>query len=293
MMKKLFALCLAMMALVGMCLAEEPDIYTWDVWKYTLTEEGAVITNWHYGDAWIENHAVVEIPAELDGHPVVGIGYNAFNTSFMDSHIGFTLILPEGVKWLDYDAFMCCHNAEVIVFPASLVEIPEYCFSHVTADIIIAEGNPRYIMQDGFLIDQQTNTLLYAVPSEDDPPIPAVRRLGSGSLENYIGNWEQDVVIPEGVEEIGSYAFSDWAFGHVTLPESLRLIESMAFDVEITEPVIVPAGVEFVEHWAFSGCGTEIEVIAEGDSTHFETAEEYEARTGEPHWMDDWLYEEE
>ncbi len=293
MMKKLFALCLAMMALISLCLAEEPEIHAWDVWKYTLTEEGAVITNWHYGDAWIENHAVVEIPAELDGQPVVGIGYNAFNTSFMDSDISFTLILPEGVKWLDYDAFMCCHNAEVIVFPASLVEIPEYCFSHVTADIIIAEGNPRYVVQDGFLIDQQTSTLLYAVPSEDDPPIPAVRRLGSGSLENYIGNWEQDVVIPEGVEEIGSYAFSDWAFGHVTLPESLRLIESMAFDVEITEPVIVPAGVEFVEHWAFSGCGTEIEVIAEGDSTHFETAEEYEARTGEPHWMDDWLYEEE
>lgn len=292
MMKKLFAICLAMMVLVGLCLAEEPDTYTCDVWKYTLTENGAVITNWHYGDTLIENHAVVEIPAELNGHPVVGIGYNAFNTSFMGADPYFTLVIPEGIKWLEDDAFLCCHNAEVIVFPASLVEIPEYCFSHVTADIIIAEGNPRYIMQDGFLIDQQTSTLLYAVPSEDDPPIPAVRRLGSGSLENF-GNWEQDVVIPEGVEEIGSYAFSDWAFRHVTLPASLRLIESMAFDVEITEPVIVPAGVEFVEHWAFSGCGTAIEVIAASESTHFETAEEFEARTGERHWMDDFLYEEE
>ena len=292
MMRKLFAICLALMVLVSLCLAEEPEAYTWDVWKYTLTKEGAVITNWHYDDVLIDNHAVVEVPAELGGHPVVGIGYNAFNTSFMDADINFTLVIPEGVKWLDVDAFMCCHNAEVIIFPASLVKIPEYCFTHVTADIIIAQGNPRYIVQDGFLIDKQTSTLLYAAPAEDDPPIPAVRRLGSGSLENYTRDWGQDIVIPKGVEEIGSYAFYDWAFGHVTLPESLRLIESMAFDVEITEPVIVPAGVEFVEHWAFSGCGSEIEVIAAGESTHFETADEYEARTGERHWIDDWIEEE-
>ena len=75
------------------------------------------------------------------------------------------------------------------------------------------------------------------------------------------------------------------------LPESLRLIESNAFDIVITEPVILPAGVEMVQRWAFSGCGSEIEVIATSDATHFETADEYEARTGYRHWMDDWAEE--
>lgn len=287
-MKKLFALWLTLLTLTSLCLAEEPITYTCDVWEYALTEEGAVITWWDWYNIEHQLPDRVVLPTELDGHPVIGIGTNAFNTFEMDSEISFTLVLPEGVKWLEEDAFMCCHNAEEIHFPASLTDIPEYCFSHVTADITVAENNPRYLVQDGFLIDKQTSTLLYTAPSEDDQPIPAVRRLGSGSMENYIGEWGQDIIIPEGVEEIGSYAFYDWEYGHVTLPESLRLIESMAFEVGIIEPVIVPAGVEFVEHWAFSGCGSEVEVIAGGDSTHFETAEEYEARTGEPHWMDAW-----
>jgi len=287
-MKKLLAAWLALLMLTALSLAEEPETYTCGVWEYTLTEEGAVITWWDWYEIEYQLPERVVLPAELDGHPVIGIGPNALNTFEIDSDVCFTLVVPEGITALSENAFMCCHNALVIQLPSTLTEIPENAFHHVWADIYVAQGNPRYTMQDGFLIDQQTSTLLYTTPSEDDQPIPAVRRLGSGSMENYIGEWGQDIIIPEGVEEIGSYAFYDWEYGHVTLPESLRLIESMAFEVGIIEPVIVPAGVEFVEHWAFSGCGSEVEVIAGGDATHFETAEEYEARTGYRHWMDDW-----
>ena len=62
--------------------------------------------------------------------------------------------------------------------------------------------------------------------------------------------------------------------------------------MDITEPVILPAGVEMVEYQAFSGCGgPPIEVIAASESTHFETADEYETRTGCRHWLDDWAEE--
>ena len=288
-MKKLLAAWLTLLMLTGLCLAEEPATYTCNVWEYTLTEEGSVITWWDWYEIEHQLPERVMLPTELDGHPVVGIGPNALNTFEMDSEISFILVVPEGVRFLQGAAFMCCHNAIAIYLPSTLADIPEAAFHHVWADIYVAEGNPRYVVQDGFLIDKQTSTLLYTAPSEDDQPIPAVRRLGSGSMDNYVAEWGQEIVIPEGVEEIGSYAFYDWEYGHVTLPESLRLIESMAFDVGITEPVVVPAGVELVEHWAFSGCGgSEIEVIAASDATHFETAEEYEARTGESHWLDNW-----
>ena len=264
--------------------------YTRELYEYEETPEGLVITNIRfsaYGDAVPE---VIELPAEIWGEPVVGVKDNAFNTYMsLDSDQDFKLIIPEGVKWVSEDAFICCHNADTIVFPASLEEIPEGCFDHVHATFIVAEGNPRYEMRDGFLIDKQEDAIVYTTPECRGKPIPAVRRIGAGSMDNWVSEWGQDLVIPEDVEVIGSYAFYDWDFTHVTLPESLRVIESMAFDVGITEPVIVPAGVEMVEHWAFSGCGSEIEVIAAGESTHFETAEEYEARTGYRHWMDDWM----
>ena len=262
--------------------------YTLELYEYEETAEGLVITNvrWHaYGDAL---PATVTLPDEVWGDPVVGIADNALNTYealSQDQH--FTLVIPEGVKWVEADAFQCCHHANMIVFPASLTEIPEGCFNHVHANFIVAQGNPRYVMQDGFLIDKQTDTLLFTTPECQGKPIPAVRRLGAGSMDNYAVEWGGTLVIPEGVEEIGSYAFYDWGYSRVTLPESLRLIESMAFEVGITEPVIIPAGVEMVQCCAFSGCGSIIEVIASSESTHFETEAEHDARFGETFWLHD------
>ncbi|MBQ3157351.1 MAG: leucine-rich repeat protein [Clostridia bacterium] len=263
--------------------------YTLELYEYEETAEGLVITNvrWHaYGDALPD---VIELPAEIWGEPVVGIADNALNTSeSLSRDQRFTLVIPEGIKWLSDDAFWCCHHADTISFPASLTEIPEGCFDHVHAEIQVAAANPRYEMRDGFLIDQATDTLVFTTPACQGKPIPAVRRLGGGSMENYAVEWGEDLVIPEGVEEIGAYAFFDWEYGHVTLPESLRLIESMAFDVGITEPVVIPAGVETVQCCAFSGCGSVIEVTAVSESTRFETEAEHDARYGEVFWLHDW-----
>lgn len=268
---------------------DDLDDYTLALYEYEETDDGLVITGicWEaYGDAVPE---VIELPAEFWGDPVVGIADSALCTyEALDSDQRFTLIIPEGVQFLSEDAFWCCHNAKAVYFPASLVNIPEGCFDHVHAEFIVAEGNPRYEVRDGFLIDKQQDAIVYTTPECQDKPIPAVRRIGSGSMDNYCSEWGQDLVIPEGVVEIGPGAFYDWEFGHVTLPESLRRIESCAFDVGITEPVVIPAGVEMVEHWAFSGCGgMPIEVVPTGEATHFETADEYEARTGGRHWLDE------
>lgn len=292
-MKKLVALLLTLMMLISLCLAEEPETYTWYAWEYKLTNEGAVLTNWYYGDVLVEQPTVVEVPAELDGHPLVGIGYNALNTYEMDSEISFTLVIPEGVLWLSDDVFQCCHNADEIHFPASLTEIPEGCFNHVDAEITVAEGNPRYMVQDGFLIDTLTNTLLYTAPSATGKPLPSVRRLGTGCTENWVTGWgEMDVVIPEGVEEIATYAFYDWEANSLALPESLQLIESQAFEAfgVVDLPIVIPASVEEVQYGAFGltyqfgewGLYETPDMIIElGESTHYETHEEYVARTGD------------
>ena len=259
--------------------------YTLDLFEYALTDEGAVITNWNYNGYGDGVPRVITLPSELGGQPVIGIANNALNTYEMYYEHSFALVIPEGVKWLSDDAFWCCHNADAIYFPASLTNIPEGCFDHVHAEFIVAEGNPRYEMCDGFLIDKQRDAIVYTTPQCADKPIPAVRRIGSSSMENWGTEWEQDVVIPEGVEEIGSFAFYDWILGHITLPESLRVIETEAFCVVITEPVVIPASVELVQRGAFFY--DETSVIVTSDSTHFETSEEYEARVGYLWWGDD------
>lgn len=268
--------------------------FTAELFSYELTDEGAVITDWDYAGYGTAVPEVIELPAAFGRSPVIGIADNALNTSEMADEHTFTLVIPEGVQWLAEGALTCCHNAETLVLPASLVSIPESISDHVHAEIELAEGNPRYIMQDGFLIDMQEDVLIYAAPSAAGKPLPAVRRIGSGSLDNWLpcAPWgELALVIPEGVAEIGSYAFYDWAIQSVALPESLRLIESGAFECCLIEgtAVTIPAGVETVQYGAFSLYSTpEVELVLLGEGTHVETAAEYAARTGE-----DWVLDAE
>ena len=287
-MKKIVAVLLTLLMLHCLAPAEEPRVLNDGLWEYTLTDEGAVLTNWKW---YTDGHAVpevVKLPSELDGHPLVGIGYNALNTSEMDSEIGFTLVVPEGVTFLEEVAFQCCHNADAIHLPASLTEIPEGCFHHVGAEITVADGNPRYVMQDGFLIDTLTGTLLYAAPSATGKALPAVRRLGTSSLDNW-REWEMAAVIPEGVEEMGAFLFQDMAMTSLVLPSTLRLIEQDAIDGEIAQPVEIPASVEMIQRGNFTRAENAALILL--GATHFETADEYEARTGYRHWLDDWADE--
>ena len=286
-MKKLFLCLLMLLYCAAMAVAEEAEMvtYTEGAYEYILTDEGAVLTSWNwYTDGYVVPE-VVELPAELGGQTVVGIGYNALNTSEMYDEETFTLIVPEGVKWLDKVAFQCCHNADVVYIPASLTEIPEACFHHVGAEIIVAEDNPRFAVQSGYLIDTKTDTLIYSQPTTCGTALPTVRRIGKSSLDNW-HNWEMKAVFPAGVQEIGAYVLQDTLLTSLTLPDGLLLIEEEAICGEIMQPVTIPASVQLIQRGNFTDPGNTIILLNE--ATHFETANEYETRTGYRHWTDYW-----
>ena len=266
-------------------------------WAYILTDMGAVVIDWRYGDTVPET---VEIPAVLGGMPVVGVGHNALNTNNRPGKGSFTLVIPEGVRYLEKDALMCCHDAERVVLPSTLVDIPEGISHHLSAEITLAAHNPRYVLVDGYLIDTQTDTLIYTCVSAPEDKLPAVRRIGNDALANYglalipeDSSWSGHLIIPEGVEELGcNVAYDDPFLQSVTLPESLRVIETGAFECigVASGEIVVPAGVEVIQYGAF-GLYTPIdaEIIVTSPDTRIETAREYAIRTGET-WMleDDW-----
>ena len=68
-----------------------------------------------------------------------------------------------------------------------------------------------------------------------------MRRLGNGALQNWEAE-EGDVLIPEGVVEIGEAALYDSFYRSITLPESLRKIEYMGLYCMVDTPVTIPAG---------------------------------------------------
>lgn len=266
-----------------------PERCTEGMWEYTLTAEGAVITDWRYSDYEEPVPEVIEVPATLGGMPVIGVADNGLNPYNMPGKYRFTLIIPEGVQWLEDGALTCCHNADLLVLPASLTSIPEGLSTHAPGRTSLSPDNPRYVLQDGYLIDTQTDTLIYTC-MDAAWDIPPVRRIGDGALENHgIGALDDDawsqgihIVIPEGVEELGGFNFYDCLIDSVTLPESLRVIETNAFEaVMIESSVVVPAGVELIEYGAFGLYGTDLKVIVMSPDTCIETADHYIRRTGE------------
>lgn len=226
----------------------------------------------------------IVVPGTLGGLPVVGVDAFAFST--MDVKLDGSvacITLPEGLRFLDAEAFRCAHDVAAVHLPASLSKIPEGAFFHFEGEITVAAANPHFVSENGFLIDTRTDTLLYAAPSSIGQALPAVRRYGAYALYAWGEDFDLPLVIPEGVEVIGQHGVYDFCYASVTLPTSLKTLETLAFQsVLVDAPITVPAGVELIEYGAFGLDGLGAEVIVTSPDTHIETAQEYALRTGEP-----------
>ncbi len=75
-------------------------------------------------DGYIGSDKEIEIPSEIDGYPVIGVGARAFadNTSLEK------VTIPEGVTFIGSQAFSSCTNLIEIIIPNSVTSIGETAF---------------------------------------------------------------------------------------------------------------------------------------------------------------------
>ena len=90
----------------------------------------------------------------------------------------------------------------------------------------------------------------------------------NGVLKKYLGSGG-DVVIPDGVYEIGTSAFSGCReLTSITIPGSVMRIRMSAFQCcKGLTTVTIPACVDSVEDWAFEGCTGLTDVTVLGSNT--------------------------
>ena len=246
-------------------------LYSDGLFDYELSSRGAVLLGCSRFLNQPEVPDVLEIPAELGGTPVVAIAANALNTSesCADSLL-FGIVLPEGVQRVEADAFQCCHAATQISFPSTLTMLAEGSFFHVYAEIDFPNGNPRYSCENGFLIDRDTQTLLYAAPSSQGQPIPAVRRLGDSALDNWkpAGN---EIRLPDTLESIGPYALDGQYTGDFSplaaliLPDGVReLSDCSIYGCWEIQLLRFPATLMEIPAYCVANCGLGAVEIPEG-----------------------------
>ena len=245
-------------------------LYSDGLFDYKLSSRGAVLLGCSRFLNQPEVPDVLEIPAKLGGYPVVGLGAYALCTYDFAGGRDFSIIVPEGVRFMTSDAFLCCHAATRISFPSTLDDLPESSFYHVSAEIDFPNGNPRYSCENGFLIDRDTQTLLYAAPSSQGQPIPAVRRLGDSALDNWkpAGN---EIRLPDTLESIGPYALDGQYTGDFSplaaliLPDGVReLSDCSIYGCWEIQLLRFPATLTEIPAYCVANCGLGAVEIPEG-----------------------------
>ena len=237
------------------------------VWEKTICDEPISL-----GAPLVAPSGVVEIPAEIDGRPVVAIGADAFarNTAIT------SITIPASVTNVAEGAFAGCTGlntisifevkpdqqlsdfvsgaetyVEEVVFLDGVTAIPDDFFEGCTAlrTMDLAES----VVEIGTNVFESCSALETVVTNGLE--------LYQGWVLGYanaaaVDSRPPDLVVPDGVRGIAANAFEgEWGIGTMSLPESLRFVGARAFkDCTSLESISVPEGVAKIDREAFRNC---------------------------------------
>lgn len=206
---------------------------------------------------------VLSIPDSINNYPVVSIGKMAFDYPDEITDI----IIPEGVTFLENDAFTGCNNLKTITLPNSLTQIDEFILatsSQSFTEVKVPKKHPTLSVIDGVLFDTTSNILVkYPAAKRDKSYSVPVGTQKISSLA-FIGNTSiRSLTIPNTVTEIGYGAFASCSnLSSIILPQELTAISDLTFfycnslsDIHIPETVIS------IGDNAFQSCGRIKDII--------------------------------
>lgn len=211
--------------------------------------------------------AVLEIPATIDGLPVVQIGYAAFedcktlesvtipdgvtyinSSAFQNCTSLSSVKLSEKLTWIGANAFNGCESLAELAIPATVDQIEIKAFYNTPWLKTQLEGN-LYVIINGILVAGNEELCVGDLELPD-----GITVITAGAFYGCTGI--TSVVIPEGVTMIRNDAFSGcWSMESVTFPETLWSISWKAFaGCEALEEVDIPANVFSIANDAFFEC---------------------------------------
>ncbi len=195
----------------------------------------------------------VNVPAEIDGHPVKLLQQEAFARNILLTEI----TIPEGVVIIDTWVFRFCTNLKKVNLPDSLQIIEDGAFLGCSSlEYIKIPPNVRVI--NGF--SMCTNLKKVDFAPENIQAIGYMAFSGCSRLEEF--------TVPPNVTYIDMYAFENCkSLKKVTFNSKLYEIEEDAFSgCTALESIVLPSSLKYVNNFAFYGCNLK-SVTFEGDLT--------------------------
>lgn len=163
----------------------------------SVGQDGVIVERTYYRNADVRE-AVVE-----DGVHTI--------SQFAYARSGITeIILPDGLKEIEYAAFYHCDNLKDVIIPESVTAVAAKAFAHTEwVNDFLKQGNFDSVVEK----------------SADEDFL-----ISGGVLVAYRGN-AKEVIVPEGVRVIAGEAFEDHTeIETVILPATVQNIDELAFD---------------------------------------------------------------
>ncbi len=192
---------------------------------------------------------IPETVTEIDELAFAGAGKYNYNAEIYNYET-FDVELPLGLETIGANAFQGC-KIDNIYIPAKVTSIGTGAFSGlewITVDLY----NPYYEVKGNALIDKRTNTLMFGTPTTKIPT--GVKRIEQYAFAQLTPLIPMQIDIPEGVTEIGYYAFGESRYNKITLPSTLETIEWAAFRSTLISEITIPASVKDVKGHLFDDC---------------------------------------
>lgn len=269
-------------------------------YEWYTTSEGAVVT------AYTGQDTIVHVPSRLGGSPVIAVASEAFTLKRATYSPDYTvsakyqpitaIYLPEGLKYIEANAFMWMDELETVSLPSTLEYIGESAFMYTGITSPVLPDGLEYIGSKAFMgctaikmVEIPDSVTYLGSAAFSSCSALAQVRLSSSLTEiddhTFFSTMLMEVIIPENVTRIGNYAFygariqgvafendvaeiGDYAFADnriantLYLPSSLVTIGEYAFaGNELTEPPRMPEGLETIGAFAFENSGAYSEVV--------------------------------
>ncbi len=243
MRKILFSAALIIVFSLVLCFSVNAQTLNENGYYFSINDGGATITD--IDEAIVTGDVV--IPDTLGGYPVKALGDYVFE----DKYNITSLVIPEGVETIGENCFDDCCYLEKLWLPSTLKYVGDWAFDncyvyelHIPDIASYSQIEYENAFSHPFCYDDEDGFEYWGEEYE--------KKL-------YIGDSAEtvtDIVIPEGIERIGAYAFNNNSFlKSVVLPDTLTEIGEEAFyECENLESVSFGDSLEHIYEGAFEAC---------------------------------------
>lgn len=156
---------------------------------------------------------------------VVGYGLFADCTGLTN------VVLPDGTKTIEKDAFMNCSSLKTITVPASVRQLTPSGGCVALEEIVVSQANSNYVSIDGVLFNSDASRIVW---------FPMGKR----------GHYE----LPASVTSLGDYAFRDCSITSCTLPDGLTELGQCVFYGSKVKQVTLPDNLRLIPTGTFQNC---------------------------------------